>query len=276
MEGCKDHSCLHADAEDLTGSYALSTNISKTQIDRLGDRLRQGPPSESDVKLLDKYRRSFAEAYETVVRTIPHEFNKYANFRLQPTGRPAKSTTSIIEKLDRESIRLSQVQDIAGCRVVVANIIQQDHVVAKLCDIFPGASVVDRRAKPNYGYRAVHVIPRIAGKLIEIQVRTPLQHSWAELSEKFSDVIDPAIKYGRGPELYRDSVMAISDLMAEVEAREKDLDNSHADVMAESDDENDWLEIEEAQEQLEDIKDTLSDGCRELMTLVDRKKGQTS
>jgi hypothetical protein len=44
--------------------------ISKTQIDRLGDRLKVGPHAESDLRLLDDYRRSFGEVYDTVVRTI--------------------------------------------------------------------------------------------------------------------------------------------------------------------------------------------------------------
>ena len=37
-------------------------------------------------------------------------------------------------------------------------------------------------------------------RLIEIQVRTALQHLWAELSEKLSDVVDRALKYGGGDE----------------------------------------------------------------------------
>ncbi len=104
-----------------------------------------------------------------------------------------------MEKLNRETIRLSQVQDIAGCRVVVSDVAAQERVVASLRDVFPDASVVDRRANPSHGYRAVHVIAQISGKLVEIQVRTSLQHLWAELSEKLSDVADPAIKYGGGP-----------------------------------------------------------------------------
>jgi hypothetical protein len=43
--------------------------LSKSQIDRLGDRLKKGSPSEADVRLLDEYRRSFGEAYEAVVLT---------------------------------------------------------------------------------------------------------------------------------------------------------------------------------------------------------------
>lgn len=84
--------------------------ISKTKIDRLGDRLRSGMISETDLRMLDEYRRSFGEAYQDTVGTIRDELN------LSPTGRPAKSTGSIIDKLKRESIRLSQIQDIAGCR----------------------------------------------------------------------------------------------------------------------------------------------------------------
>lgn len=80
--------------------------LSKTQIDRLGDRLREGSPSEDDLRLLDDYRLSFGEAYDTVVRTIREEL------QLEPTGRPAKSTSSLIEKLHRESIRLSEVHGI--------------------------------------------------------------------------------------------------------------------------------------------------------------------
>lgn len=140
----------------------LTTNFSKTQIDRLGDRMRKGPITESDLILLDEYRRSFGEAYESVLRTIQQQL------QLEPTGRPAKSTSSIIEKLRRESIRLSQIQDISGCRLVVEGIVKQEQVVASLSTIFPGVSVMDRRANPSYGYRAVHVISHVFGKLIEI------------------------------------------------------------------------------------------------------------
>lgn len=97
--------------------------VSKTQIDRLGDRLKKGRHTESDLRLLEDYRRSFGEAYETVVRTLRQRGEL-------PTGRLAKSTVSIVEKLRRESIRLSQMQDIAGCRVVVRNVLEQEQFVA--------------------------------------------------------------------------------------------------------------------------------------------------
>lgn len=182
----------------------LTAKLSKTQVDRLGDRLRQGSLVESDLRVLDDHRRSFGEAYETVVRTIREQLH------LEPTGRPAKSTASLIEKLRRESIRLTQVQDIAGCRIVVADVSEQERVVASLRALFPRAAVIDRRANPSYGYHAVHVIAHIFGTLVEIQVRSSLQHLWAELSEKLSDVVDPRIKYGGGADWVRNMLSTIS------------------------------------------------------------------
>jgi hypothetical protein len=43
------------------------TELSKTQIDKLGERLRKGNVTEDDLRLLDEYRLSFSEAYEFVV-----------------------------------------------------------------------------------------------------------------------------------------------------------------------------------------------------------------
>lgn len=188
--------------------------VSKTQIDRLGDRLKGGPHTESDLRLLDDYRRSFGEAYEAVVQTI----RQRGEF---PTGRLAKSTLSIVEKLRRESLRLSQMQDIAGCRVVVGNVVEQEQFVASLITDFPQASVIDRRNNPSYGYRAVHIIVEISEKPIEIQVRTSLQHLWAEVSEKSSDVLDPTIKYGGGSESWRNFLTKSSGSVALYEEFEK-------------------------------------------------------
>ncbi|MDP9291705.1 MAG: RelA/SpoT domain-containing protein [Verrucomicrobiota bacterium] len=197
-----------------------SAELSKTQVDRLGNRLRKDDISEADLRLLDSYRRSFTNAYEDVVGRIRDQLG------LEPTGRPAKSTTSISDKLRRESIRLSQVQDIAGCRVIVPDILTQDEMVAGLKGLFDRLTVVDRREHPSHGYRAVHVIVDSGGKLIEIQVRTKLQHAWAELSEKLSDVIDSAVKYGGGNEEVVSLLASMSEttMNVEIAIKTKDID----------------------------------------------------
>ncbi len=89
-----------------------------------------------------------------------------------------------------------------------------------LKNLFPRSVVVDRRSRPSYGYRAVHVIVSVEDKLVEIQIRTALQHQWAELSEKFSDVIDPAIKYGAGDDTARSLLVQLAELVEAVEVVE--------------------------------------------------------
>lgn len=192
----------------------MKKKVSKTQVDRLGDRLRRGNISDSDLQLLDEYRRSFSAAYEAIVGAIRRELH------LEPTGRPAKSTTSIAEKLRRESIRLTQIQDIAGCRLIVAEFADQERVVASLTKLFNNSYIIDRRQIPSHGYRAVHVIATVEDKYVEIQVRTSLQQLWAELSEKLSDLIDPSIKYGGGSE----SIKEILEKAGRIVANQDELE----------------------------------------------------
>jgi putative GTP pyrophosphokinase len=238
--------------------------VSKTKIDRLGDRLKGGPHTESDLRLLDDYRRSFGEAYEAVVQTI----RQRGEF---PTGRLAKSTLSIVEKLRRESLRLSQMQDIAGCRVVVGNVVEQEQFVASLITDFPKASVIDRRDNPSYGYRAVHIIAEISGKPIEIQVRSSLQHLWAEVSEKSSDVLDPTIKYGGGSESWRNFLTSSSESVASYEELEKTSSIAVAayEVMAAAHEKFkkatvELLEYDLPDHEVQEIRRELEDSTREM------------
>lgn len=188
--------------------------MTKSQIRKLGDRLREGNPTEADVRLLDDYRRSFAEAYRRVESTLRDRL------RLAPTGREAKTTSTIIAKLRREKTDLSSMQDIAGCRVVVQNFAAQEAACNAISEAFPDSKQVDRRKRPSHGYRAVHLIVKAHEKLVEVQVRTELQHMWALFSEKLSGTVDLAIKYGGGPQNIRKLLLDTSELIFMHEARE--------------------------------------------------------
>jgi ppGpp synthetase/RelA/SpoT-type nucleotidyltranferase len=192
-------------------------SISKSRVDRLGERLRHGEVQEADLLELDEFRRSFSASYARVVSVVARITG------VAPSGRPAKSTTAIVEKLRRETIRLSQMQDIAGCRLVVPSVHDQDALVGQLRAAFVRATVVDRRESPSHGYRAVHVIVEDGERPVEIQVRTSFQHLWAEFSEKLSDVIDPSIKYGGGNKITRTSLRASSEAIRQMEGLEYDL-----------------------------------------------------
>ena len=58
------------------------------------------------------------------------------------------------------------------------------------------------------------------GKPIEIQVRTILQHLWAEFSEKMADVVEPGLKYGVGREHEKALLNEYSSLVQQMEELE--------------------------------------------------------
>lgn len=85
---------------------------------------------------------------------------------------------------------------------------------------FPSSTIVDRRISPSHGYRAVHVVVRREGRIVEIQVRTVLQHQWAEVTEKLSDEIDPGLKYGTGDQEFLAQLFQLSAMVRSIEDRE--------------------------------------------------------
>jgi putative GTP pyrophosphokinase len=244
----------------MNRGWRIMAQASKAQIDRLGDRLKRGAFEKADLILLDRYRRSFGSAYETVVQTIRDALG------LEPSGRPAKSTNSLIEKLKRESIRLTQMQDIAGCRVVVPDILEQDRVVGSLLSgMFDDARVVDRREEPSYGYRAVHIIVEISGKTVEVQVRTIFQHIWAEISEKYADLYGSDIKYGGGVEEIHRVLATLSGYIATYENLEDTLGR-----LEESD------EVREMLEKMRVLREDLARELDEEISRIDSEKGEKS
>lgn len=122
-------------------------------------------------------------------------------------------------------MRFTQMQDIAGCRIVVPGIGEQNRISALLGTLFD-VTVFDRRIKPSHGYRAVHVVVRQSEQPVEVQIRTTLQHAWAELSEKTADEFDSALKYGGGPAPIRHILDGFSSLIADFENK---LDTDHTE-----------------------------------------------
>ena len=107
----------------------MAQETSKSHIDRLGKRLKLGKV-EDDLHLLEQYRHSFRAAHEFVYRELREKL------LLEPTKRRTKTTQSIVDKLLRGSIKLTQIQDIAGCRIVVKDIADQNKIVDQLRILF--------------------------------------------------------------------------------------------------------------------------------------------
>ncbi len=76
---------------------------------------------------------------------------------------------------------------------------EQELVLSRVFELWPDARLIDRRDEPMHGYRAVHVVPRVDGCFVEIQIRTGLQNVWAQLFEALGDSWGRQIRYGEPP-----------------------------------------------------------------------------
>jgi ppGpp synthetase/RelA/SpoT-type nucleotidyltranferase len=150
--------------------------------------------SDEDLTLLEQLLTAHGGVLTTVQLRLAKELDLPVTSRTKTTG-------TLVEKLQRSpTMALSRMQDIAGARLVVEmNWTEQDQLVARIVELFPGADVKDRRAEPSYGYRAVHVIVEVDQRFVEIQVRTTLQDLWAQVFERLADRWGRGIRYGELP-----------------------------------------------------------------------------
>jgi hypothetical protein len=167
--------------------------LSNRQIDLLGDRLRRSDPTAENLELLGQVGELYAGPLAEVLGVL-------TDLGLEPGGR-LKTVGTLVDKLRRmPDLPLSKMQDIAGARVVDGMTREeQDRLVARITARFDRYRVKDRRAEPSYGYRAVHVIVRVQGRPVEIQVRTYLQDLWAQIVERLADAWGRGIRYGEPP-----------------------------------------------------------------------------
>ncbi|WP_083746574.1 RelA/SpoT domain-containing protein [Mycobacterium terramassiliense] len=127
-----------------------------------------------------------------------------------------KRIPTIIDKLRREpGMNLGRMHDIGGCRAVLQSLDEVQRVQSRYSGDPVTARTKDYVAQPKPdGYRAVHVIVRYQGRLIEVQLRTQVQHEWAYTVESVTSRFGLDIKAGGGPPPVRDWFAAVSEAMA--------------------------------------------------------------
>src|SRR5579872_1772112 len=140
-----------------------------------------------------------------------------------------KRLPSILRKLGRQStMQMSQMQDIGGCRAIVANM-NRLKLLRFIYESRPLRHSLTRTRDyiedpKEDGYRSIHMMYRFSGKAsslpwhnlrIEVQLRTKLQHSWATSVETVDAFVGEDLKFGKGTSDWR----RFFQLMGTVHAR---------------------------------------------------------
>lgn len=169
---------------------------------------------EEEIKVLDNWRACHAYPLQVVKMTLLNRAKKIDPNAL--IAQRLKRRPSIEIKLrDNPNMKLSQMQDIGGCRAVLSNVAQVRKLIAKYKEFhtkspqnrsdWDGSDDFDYIINPKPdGYRSVHLVFRFQspsaersiynGQRIEIQVRSKLQHLWATAVETAQVFTGQALK----------------------------------------------------------------------------------
>jgi ppGpp synthetase/RelA/SpoT-type nucleotidyltranferase len=160
--------------------------------------------------IINNWRAAHAYPLNTFQATLRSKARK-----VDPNAIVAQRTKrlwSIWHKLDRfKTMQLSQMQDVAGIRAIVAT----NQQAFELLHNYQASSLRHSRKVTDYtghprssGYRGIHVIWKYLsekpgaqaynGLLLEMQIRSSLQHTWATTVETMGTLTRQALKSSLG------------------------------------------------------------------------------
>lgn len=187
--------------------------VSRSAVDRAGRTLLTEGASPAAIEeawdALANWRSVHAFPLNTVTMDLRQKVKRVAPGAL--VVQRLKRARSILSKLAKESsMRLTQMQDIGGCRAVTESI---DQVYALRDQFRKSKSLHEFVTEDDYitrpkqsGYRSLHLIyrfksighPQYNKLMFEVQLRTRTQHAWATAVETVGAVIGQALKASEG------------------------------------------------------------------------------
>ncbi len=175
--------------------------------------LRNGSLSEEDFYWAHDIVNNWRYAHNYPLNTFKVTLRLYAKkaFPAAIVAERRKRLESILFKLEREPMmRLTQMQDIAGCRAIVGS----TSGVYRLVEIYKKSNLKHKlhhvkdyiRNPKASGYRGIHLIYEYNsdkietwnGLKVELQIRSPLQHVWATAVETVGAFTRQALKSSMG------------------------------------------------------------------------------
>jgi ppGpp synthetase/RelA/SpoT-type nucleotidyltranferase len=213
---------------------------SKKKTDNAGVLLCSKSPSNEEkneaLEILSNWRASHSYPMGVFKQRLKRSSEKIDKKSL--SAQRLKRVPSILKKLDRRyggrkaTMKLTQMQDIGGCRVVMSDV----KLTKKLYeDYYSNGDLkhekVNEKDYITYpkedGYRSIHLVYRYNsdkekrkiynGLLIEVQIRSQLQHIWATAVETVGFFTGQAIKSNEGEEKWEEFFRLVSSAFAMLE-----------------------------------------------------------
>lgn len=215
---------------------------SGTRRTKAGIALARDIESDEDLEVIDNWRSSHAVPLQTIKMLLKSRAKSVDSTAV--VAQRLKRLPSIRSKLKRETMRLQQMQDFGGCRAIVKDMLAVRNLIKKFEESFEKNpkradlkrhKLVDKRdyirGPKKDGYRSAHYVleyqsstPHLqpfVGHLIEVQIRTKLQHAWAtavEIVDTFTgQSLKSSLKTNIGDKHWRRFFAVISNVFALLE-----------------------------------------------------------
>lgn len=218
-------------------AFPLPPEVSKGRIDDAGEILASSKNTSKKYKesllIVNAWRSCHAYPINTFVTTLRKKTNKYDD---PIVAQRLKRLQTIKDKLKRyPSMRLSRMQDIGGVRAVVNSIDEvrelQREYSSEIKFTHKLVNQKDYISSPKKdGYRGIHLVYRYDNKLarnkqakkyegllIELQLRTKLQHTWATAVETMGTFKGEELKSQKGSKEWLDFFSLMSSAIAIIE-----------------------------------------------------------
>ena len=164
---------------------------------------------------LDAWRYRHIRPMDDIFDAINELKTKHPEFDYDVAER-LKRLPSILGKLHRfPTMKLNQIQDIGGVRIIASDIDQLTALLPYLDEILPEYREKNRLENPApSGYRGIHRIYKKDGVCIELQIRTMLEHVWATSVESIDVLRGTAMKNGEDGAAWTEFFQLLSSLFA--------------------------------------------------------------
>lgn len=200
-------------AHVMTGRVSLLDEMTDDELTEFVESLR----------LVEWWRQQHAYPMLLVAANLRHYVKPHAPSASdqKPVTQRLKKQSTILDKLNRlPNMELCQMADIGGVRVLLPTQAAVDDVLRRVRKNWRPhiERVRDYVAEPKpSGYRAKHIIVLKKERRIEVQLRTPLQDTWANQVEADSRWA-ANFKAGEGHQAVHDYYVVVSELFASRES----------------------------------------------------------